>query len=387
MYIKMIRGVALAATVSVASIATFAPRAGAAVQYNITPLASPAGTTDVYVTGVNNVGQMVGHTVDAGGISHAALWSPNGAHTPLQELTNATGQSSEAYRINNLGQIVGKSKFDANFVHAVVWNAGVVQDLGILPGATGGSFAQDINDQGVVAGSSNAAHGQHAFTWTPQGGMRDWGSFNSASNQNFAGWNAINNNGVMAGTAYVLFSPFKASMARPTDTQITNISPVAQFSTGMALAINDHDTIVGYQNPNSGSPHPAIFNGDGTWQDLGTLGLGEGWAEDVNENGVIVGRVFGEDQNQNFVQRAFVWENGQQHELLSLLNNNTPGVGGGWTELFSASGLNDNGVIVGSGLLNGEIRGFMLTPTPEPAALGAIGIIGVALASRRRRRD
>lgn len=382
MYIKSKRGLALVAAVSVASIASFA---SAAVQYNITPLDSPAGTTDVYVTGVNNAGQMVGHTVDANGTSHAALWSPTGAHTPLEELANAPVKSSEAYRINNLGQIVGKSMYDANFVHAVVWNAGAVQDIGVLPNANGGSFAQDINDLGVVAGSSKAEHGQHAFTWTPGDGMKDWGSFNPASNTNFAGWNAISNTGVMAGTAYVLFSPFKASMARPGDRDITNISPVAQFSTGMSLAINNHDVIVGYQNPNSGSPHPAIFNGDGTWQDLGTLGLGEGWAEDINDNGVIVGRVFGEDQNQNFVQRAFVWENGVQTELLTLLNNNARGTDE-WTTLFSASGLNDNGVIVGSGLFNGEIRGFMLTPTPEPATLGAIGIAGLYMLNRRRRR-
>ncbi|MBC8109114.1 MAG: DUF3466 family protein [Anaerolineae bacterium] len=382
MYIKSKRGLALAAVVSVVSIASFA-RAG--VQYNITPLDSPVGTTDVYVTGVNNAGQMVGHMVDAAGISHAALWSPSGAHTPLQELTNAAGQASEAYRINNAGQIVGKSKFDANFVHAVVWNAGVVQDIGVLPGANGGSFAQDINDQGVVAGSSKAVNGQHAFTWTPGDGMKDWGSFNPTSNTNFAGWNAISNSGVMAGTAYVLFSPFKASMARPGDRDITNISPIAQFSTGMALAINNHDVIVGYQNPNSGSPHPAIFNGDGTWQDLGTLGLGEGWAEDINDNGVIVGRVMGEDENQNFVQRAFVWENGMQSELLTLLNNNARGVEG-WTTLFSASALNDNGVIVGAGLYHGQIRGFMLTPTPEPATFGAIGTASLFMLNRRRRR-
>jgi probable HAF family extracellular repeat protein len=145
----------------------------------------------------------------------------------------------------------------------------------------------------------------------------------------------------MAGTAYVLFNPFKATTARPNDTQITNISPVAQFSTGMALAINDAGTIVGYQNPNSGNPHPAIFNGDGTWQDLGTLGLGEGWAEDINESGVIVGRAMG-FVDDIFIQKAFVWENGVQTELLSLLTPES--LGAGWEVLFSASGINDNGV-------------------------------------------
>jgi probable HAF family extracellular repeat protein len=344
------------------------------------------GTSDVYATGVNNAGQIVGHVVDADGFSHAALWSSNGAFTPLPELKTAD-PFSEAYRINNSGQIVGKSKFDASYSHAVIWNAGSVQDIGLVPGGTAGSFANDINDNGVVAGASSSAHGLHAFTWTSGGGIVDWGSFNSNSNTNFAGWNAISNNGVMAGTAYVLFSPYKASMARPGDTGITNISVPGQFSTGMALAINNSDVIVGYQSPGSGgSPHPAIFNGDGTFQDLGTLGFGEGWAEDINDNGVIVGRVMGLDQNENFVQNAFVYQDGQQYDLLSLLNNNTPGTGGGWTQLFSGSGINDNGTIVGTGVFNGVITGFMVTPTPEPATVSAIGVTSLMLVSRRRRR-
>src|SRR3712207_8307214 len=58
-----------------------------AQQYKITPLQSPAGTTDVYATGINNAGQMVGYTVDAAGKSHAALWDALGNHTPDRKST------------------------------------------------------------------------------------------------------------------------------------------------------------------------------------------------------------------------------------------------------------------------------------------------------------
>ena len=51
-------------------------------------------------------------------------------------------------------------------------------------------------------------HGQHAFTWTAGGGMVDNGSQNPNSNSALAGWNAINNNGLVAGTSYILSSPF-----------------------------------------------------------------------------------------------------------------------------------------------------------------------------------
>src|SRR4051794_38687797 len=102
MYIKMIRGLAWAAAVSICTIASAVP------SYNITPLQMPVGTTDVYATGVNNAGQIVGHIADADGISHAALWSNTGAFTALPEF-NVDGTFSEAYRINNAGQIVGKA--------------------------------------------------------------------------------------------------------------------------------------------------------------------------------------------------------------------------------------------------------------------------------------
>ena len=77
MYIRFMRGLAWAATISIGTVAS------AAVQYDIKALDMPAGTSDVFVTGVNNAGQMVGHIADADGISHAAMWSPSGAFTAL----------------------------------------------------------------------------------------------------------------------------------------------------------------------------------------------------------------------------------------------------------------------------------------------------------------
>jgi len=211
--------------------------------------------------------------------------------------------------------------------------------------------------------------------------MVDNGSQNPNSNSALAGWNAINDNGLVAGTSYILFSPFKASMGHLGDTMPTQISPAGQFSNGMALAVNDAGTIVGWQSaPTGGSPHAAIFDGHGGFQDLGSFGLSDSWAEDINESGVIVGRAFGDDGNGTFINKAYIYQNGQMTDLMTLLDNGT-----GWTELFSASAISDNGIIVGAGVYNGEIRGFVLT-VPEPATAGIL-ILGTTglLATRRRR--
>jgi probable HAF family extracellular repeat protein len=376
---SFLTGAVLAAAipVSIASVAS-----AAVSPYQITPLDSPTGTTDVYAVGVNTLGQIVGHTVDANGNSHAAMWTAStGAYQPLADLS-ATNPISEAYRINNHGQIVGKARSDANANHAVLWDTTGAHDIGTLPGGAF-SFAQDINDNGVIAGSSGAAHGQHAFTWTTGGGMVDNGSQNPNSNQALAGWNAINNNGLLAGTSYILLSPFKASMGHLGDTMPTQISPPGQFSNGMALAVNDAGTIVGWQSaPSGGSPHAAIFDGHGGFQNLGSFGLSDSWAEDINESGVIVGRAFGDDGTGTFVNKAYVHQDGQMTDLMSVLTNGT-----GWTELFSASAISDNGVIVGAGVYNGEIRGFVLNAVPEPATASLLtcAIAGIATMGRRRR--
>jgi probable HAF family extracellular repeat protein len=366
----------------VAALGAAVPVSFASAVYTITPLAAPVGTTDMYAVGVNTSGQIVGHIVDAAGNSHAAMWSAaGGAYTPLADLS-ATNPISEAYRINNNGQIVGKARTDSNANHAVYWDATGAHDIGTLAGGAF-SFAQDINDNGIIAGSSGALHGQHAFTWTLAGGMVDNGSQNPNGNTAIAGWNAINNNGLLAGTSYILFSPFKASMGHLGDTMPTQISPPGQFSNGMALAVNDAGTIVGWQSAaTGGSPHAAIFDGHGGFQDLGSFGLSDSWAEDINESGVIVGRAFGDDGNGNFVNKAYIYQNGQITDLMTLLDNGT-----GWTELFSASAISDNGLIVGAGMYNGEIRGFVLSAVPEPATAGVLAFATASLLTARRRRN
>jgi probable HAF family extracellular repeat protein len=351
-------------------------------QYSITPLVTH-GSPDSYATGINDSGKIVGYTVDENGLSSPKVWDLAGNATPLPALANSDGHA-EPTRVNASGFISGLSRTPTGDTHAVMWKPdGTIVDIPTLGGVT--AFAQDISNSGVVVGSSYVANGgSHAFTWTEAGGLVDYGSFNSTDRNYHAGFNAVNDAGKKGGTGYRLFSPYKASISLPGETGVTDISPPAQYSQGMVLGMNEGGTTVGYQNINGrGSPHPVIFNEDLSLTDLGTLELGEGWAIDVNDAGVIVGRVFGfDDVTGEQIMKAFVYTEGRMYDLMDLVNQ-AEGTRD-WTLFFEATSINNSGQIVGEGLYKGEVRPFVLSVVPEPSTLTAIALCGVMVRRQRR---
>src|ERR1039458_10359337 len=87
--------------------------------------------------------------------------------------------SSNAAAINDYGEVVGNSND-----HAFLWTpSGGMQDLGTLAGDTE-SYGYAINDSGTVVGLSQSDLGKHAFLWTQTGGMQDLGNLGG---ENWAG--------------------------------------------------------------------------------------------------------------------------------------------------------------------------------------------------------
>lgn len=321
---------------------------------------------------INVKGQVVGSSTGLDGNLHAYSWQ-GGVTTEL-----APGSaSSEAYQINAHGQIVGLNDFGSGHTTAALWSAGVATDLGTLGGLS--SFANDITDAGLVVGASYAEHGMHAFTWTASEGLVDYGSEDPESNMYYAGFNAVNSKGLLAGVSYRLFSPYHAAVGQVGQKGVVDIAGPGQFSTSMALAVNEAGTIVGYANPGRGAPHAAILHTDGTYEDLGSFGLSDSWANDINDAGDIVGQAFGDDGSGGWVSRAFIYRNGTMTALDTLTPTAT-----GWSAFTDARGINALGQIVGTGIYNGEIKGFVMTPVPEPASMAALGLGALALLRRRR---
>ena len=122
--------------------------------------------------------------------------------------------------------------------------------------------------------------------------------------------------------------------------------PHLSGSSSMAQGINAAGKVAGVSNSRA-----VLWQGS-LPQDLGTLGGSSSQANAVNDNDVVVGRA----HTASGAEHAFVWQDGQMHDLNYLAN-----APAGWT-LVSASDVSNNGVIAGSGYRNGQQRAFALIP-------------------------
>jgi probable HAF family extracellular repeat protein len=282
---------------------------------------------------MNERGRVVGQSQTASGAGRAFLWQ-NG------RMRNLGGGSVYAYRINERGQIIGNRAVNGA-EHAFVWRNGTTTDLGTLGGKQSDAVA--INERGQVVGWSATKRNdqlgrpvKHAFLWQA-GKMIDLnppGPFRSRAV-------AINVSG------QVLIQTFRESGCLDYDTcayedptptderawlwaggKFTKLGTVGGSAT--AVALNDKGQAIG----RSGD-HGFLWQ-NGTMTDLGTLPKRPSaayWPKDINNQGQVVGSVFGEN-NENW--RSWVWENGRMTDLATL--------GGGYAQVTD---INERSQIVG----------------------------------------
>jgi probable HAF family extracellular repeat protein len=138
---------------------------------------------------INDVGQVAG-VAGPPGMGQYVVWDNDGV---------ITGEFSMFISaINNAGQVAGSIDIGQGYSHAALWDPATgVQDLGSLGGRGEGDEAEGINDAGVVVGGSyNAAGYEHGFVWDSTNGMQD---LTPDATESFAG--GINNAGQIVGNA------------------------------------------------------------------------------------------------------------------------------------------------------------------------------------------
>jgi probable HAF family extracellular repeat protein len=321
------------------------------------------GDSYVTVTGLNDLGQVVGQTEAAGGAIHSYLWSKAHGMFDIGVLPGATSMWTPV--INNRVTIAGNAAtIGGNFDHAFRWSPGSgLEDLGGLNPTNIISYARAINDAGMIAGESfSHDHYYHAYAWTRSGGMVDiHKSVGDASSSPVA----VGARGQVAGNIqyggnWHGFVWTRATGMRDIGTGWGMGSEVTAMSPG--------GQVTGFITSDDARVYRAMtWTHDGGLRDLGTLGGTWSWGAAANNKGQVVGAALTSGDED---VHAFVWT---AREGLVDLNKRLRHAPAGLV-VHGALAISDSGKIVA-----GSNAGLvLLTPEGRPCGCGhAAGPVAV----------
>lgn len=351
------------------------------VRYTITGLQPLPDSAASEAHAINANGLIVGDQIDMSpspspNIVQPVVWQ-NGNPSSLP-LPAPSGWQGEAYAVNSHGDVAGQiwqgNPSDANFQPAL-WTGDQIQMLdtmGLAGGGVGG-----INNQGTAVGSIGNPGpfvSDYAVMWS--GGQTTiLGNFPAGAQ---ASASAINNAGQIVVNVVYNFNDRSHAFVWSNGSLI----PVSTLGGSYAFgdAINDAGEVVGASTTAGDQASYAFLWNNGTTTELASLPTDSSTeALAINNTGVIVGYAYDAQYNP----RAVIWSDGQYADLNDLIPADS-----GWS-LVSARDIADDGRIVGVGVLNGQIEGFLLTPVgdgnvPEPASLAFLTLGAGLLLSRRR---
>ena len=311
--------------------------------------------------GVNEVGQAAGFAI-IGGRGFAVLYDGT-----LKTINPNGASYAEANAVNNNGQVIGLASFcdivDGNCVNsrtrAFIYQQGAFTIFGTLGGRD--SVGHDINDAGLAVGSSSTPGTSTDISGSTQAFTSGGGPLENLGARMGVGGStagAVNSVGQIAGH----FSDRNGVGGFLYD---SNDGTFSLFQLrGIPSDINDLKQIVGGLSGNDDGSGRAFLYAGSALKDLGTLLPAHTFssARAINNAGQIVGV-----SSQSFFtrqdERAFLYEDGRMLDLNGLIPP-----GSGWV-LNVATDINNHGQIVGLGRLDGQERGFMLTPVGPPVLL------------------
>lgn len=259
----------------------------------------------------------------------AHRWTASGGFQDLG--VPAGGVASVGTGVSGDGNIVTGYSFDMDFnTTAFRWTSGGgMQSLGTLPGGTTSEGRKVSRDGGTIIGVAGTTDGDRAFAWTQSGGMQNLGLLSPGDNASSA-WGVSADGTVVAGSSGSNAVIWINGIAQ-------NIGMLPGATNAIAYTVSDDGSLVGGYSFFGMQPTATLWS-----QALGTVDL---------------------------------------NTYLPTLGVDLTGWELDYTRDISADGL----TIVGDGLYNGELRGWVVT-IPSPGATALLGIGGLIAARRRRPR-
>src|SRR5436190_3300195 len=351
---------ALIAWVVVVATATAQP------QYQIFDIGVvQTGDTASQGFGVSNAGIAVGRSFQSSG-TQAFTWTQAGGIVGLPNLAGRNYCRSD--RANARGFVVGTGSttaFGSNRL-PLVWQNGVVSQLPLPAGETIGD-ATGVNAAGIAVGSVDGGSLQRGAIY--EGASSAIITETTSTGCFFITAFGINNSGRIVGFG---IDPNNAArnvgiVVDKGSAQAFEVGALPGLNGAIAFAVGNNNQVVGSTMLNQGSGLPFIYT-DAVGMTAIPLATGtsQGSARGVNSAGWVVG-----DDSSAF-SIPFLWDGTTTYRIADLLPP-----GSGWdldmNTSSSALGISENGIIVGTGLHNGETHAYAMvpvsgTPTPSPTA-------------------
>lgn len=280
--------------------------------------------------------------------------------------------------INRQGVVVGTGGGGRSPLTGLVWKDGAAQALRTEDDDSDttetlfGSRAVAINDHGTIVGQAETQYGTVGVVWEGED-VRLLMSLNPVEEYQESNALAINNLGQIAGSASLGSVPQAVVWENGGVRVLSGLG-----SRSAANDINGLGTSVGWTLTSDDSSRAFINDGAATTLLPILAGMAYAEAASINDAGLAVGYSAPAGVEEGV---ATLWRDGRAYDLNSLLGPDAAG----WS-LVSATGIDDDGTIVGFGRHNGEFASFRITPVPEPATLAALGLGLTSILRRRKNR-
>ena len=317
--------------------------------------------------GVSHGGIAVGRSIRTGG-SQAFTWTLIGGIVGLPNLAGRNHAVSNSADDNSVVVGTAATTLFGTSRLPVMWQNGAVSQLPLPPGETLGD-ANSVNASSVAVGSVDGGSLQRGAIYS--GGSGTIITQTTANGSFFVTAFGINDSGRIVGQG---IDPMNAArnvgiVYDIGQNMAFEVGALPGFNGALAFGVSNTGYVVGSSMLNQGSGLPFI------WSDQGGMvaiplasGTSQGSARAVNSAGWVVGN------DSSAFSIPFLYDGTNTYRLADLIPPNS-----GWdlsmNTSSSALGISEDGVIVGTGVHNGETHAYAMvpvapspTPTPSPTA-------------------